>query len=352
MTRLYSHPHFRKHDVPPDHPERPERLERIEAELRELPGECMRTTSHRSARHDELARVHTPGYLETLSGLRGKDASLDHETHVSPGSVDAALLAAGTCLDMVEALATGTLQAGFALVRPPGHHALPDRGMGYCLLNNVAIAAAHARSKGLERVLVLDWDVHHGNGTQAAFYDDPHVLVIDLHQERLFPAGGEMAEAGAGRGAGYTVNVPLPSGSTNGDYVRVLLDIVAPVARWYRPGLLLVSAGFDAAAGDPEGGMDLTSDGFFDMASVAAGIAARHAGGRIGLVLEGGYGLATLGTCVRRTVEALVAAPPVGARAASVAAAAATPPVERVITDVRRRVRASLPVDFAGPVAP
>ncbi len=342
-TLLYSHGAFREHTVPAGHPERPERLDRIEEALRNLPAGCARTVSDRVARMDELLRVHAPGYLQALLALRGRQAALDRETHVAPGSVDAALHAAGTCLDMIDALLDGRAEAAFALVRPPGHHALPDRGMGYCLLNNAALAVAHARARGVRRVAVLDIDVHHGNGTQAAFYDDPHVLVIDLHQEALFPAeSGGIAEAGTGAGAGCTVNVPLPSGSNDADYLAAIFGLVEPLLARYDPELLLVSCGFDAAGGDPEGGMDLTPDGFFGVMSAVAAMAARHARGRLGLVLEGGYALATLGACAQRTVEALAAAPtdvtPFRERAAQ-----APPPVMRRIDEVRRRIEAIPP---------
>lgn len=184
-TAIYQHPAFRDHVLPEGHPDRVKRLDVIEASLRALPAGCRLVTSEFVASVAEAELVHDPAYVREFLALRGRSASLDHETFVAPGSVDAALRAAGTCLDMVEALSQGTIQAGFALVRPPGHHATPIQGMGYCLLNNVAIAAAHARSRGLERVMILDWDAHLGNGTQAAFYGDPGVLVVDLHQAQF-----------------------------------------------------------------------------------------------------------------------------------------------------------------------
>lgn len=320
-----------RHEVPAGHPECPERLAHIVAALEPLPVGARWVRSPRVAQVAELVRVHDAAYVDALLRARGRATAFDDETFAGPGSVDAALGAAGTCLDLVDALLADRCDAGFALVRPPGHHALPDRAMGYCLVNHVAVAAAHARAAGVERVAIVDWDAHLGNGTQAAFRADPSVLVIDLHQDELFPPGGAVDDTGTGAARGTTVNVPLPSGSTAEDYLAVLEQIVAPALARHRPGLVLVSCGFDAASGDPQAGMDVAPAGFADLAGCVAELARRHGGGRLGLVLEGGYALAQLGACARGVVERLARPPRSATRAAE-----ASPPVAAVIAAVHR----------------
>lgn len=340
QTEIYLNNLSARHEVPAGHPERAERLARIVEALRPLPAGARFVTSTRAATVEELARVHTTPYVENLLRSSGHAVEFDEETVTGPASVDVALAATGTCLDMVDALAAGRAEAGFALVRPPGHHATPDRAMGYCLLNNVAVAAAHARASGIERVAIVDWDAHLGNGTQTAFAEDPAVLVIDLHQEELFPSGGAASDIGMGAGRGTTVNVPLPSGSTAEDYLAVLEQIVEPLFAWHRPELVLVSCGFDAAFGDPEAGMDVAPAGFAALARSVADSATRHGAGGIGLVLEGGYALDVLGTCARGVVETLAAYPhPLG----SGAVAEASPLVAGIIDKVRRVITAACP---------
>jgi acetoin utilization deacetylase AcuC-like enzyme len=304
---LVDDPLFAEHRGRGYHPERPERLVAAKQALR-LAGERglgATVLAPRDATLDELARVHTSRYLDELEQLRGGHAALDDDTFLGPRSVEAAYRAAGGGLALVDALLDGHASLGLALVRPPGHHATPDRGMGFCLLNNVATAAAHARSRGVRRVAILDWDVHHGNGTEAAFLHDPSVLFVSVHQHPFYPGTGSASDRGHGEGEGYTVNVPLSTGGDDATYARVFDRLVGPVLDAYAPELVLVSAGFDAHARDPLAGMALSANGFAAMSHVVRDIAARHASGRIGVFLEGGYDLEGLETSLLSTLLAL-----------------------------------------------
>ncbi len=279
------------------HPERPERLEAANAALeRARSGEGLTFTpiAPRPATAEELARVHEPAFVTWLESLRGEEGYVDADTYVGPQSVAIAELAAGGTVAMVDAMIDGPVKRGIALVRPPGHHATPARAMGFCLLNNVAIAAAHARARGLERVAVVDWDVHHGNGTQDTFYRDPHVLYVSTHQYPFYPGTGAVLETGEGEGKGYTVNVPLGAGGGDGVYRGAFERVVLPALEEYRPDLILVSAGFDASARDPLAEMTLSADAFGWMGRELRRIADRTAKGRIAMVLEGGYDLVAL----------------------------------------------------------
>ena len=229
------------------------------------------------ASREDVLRCHAAAHVEHVASIRG-EIWLDGDTPASATSYEAALLAAGAAIQAAE---TGA----FALVRPPGHHALPDRAMGFCLFDNVAIAARWAQAElGVERVAILDWDVHHGNGTEAIFLHDPGVLFVSLHQWPFYPGTG-----GPGSGNETTINLPLPAGSGDAEYVEVFEQVVEPAMRAFEPELLLVSAGFDAAAGDPLAGMELTADGFRELARRAASFAPR-----VGAVLEGGYDVEAL----------------------------------------------------------
>ncbi len=287
------------HDPGLGHPERPERLRAVEAILNALDAPAFDFESPAAAHPSVIARVHSDAHIERLLALRDDEARLDPDTVVSPGSIRAALLAAGAAVAGVDAICGGETETAFGLVRPPGHHAEADRAMGFCLFNNVAIAAAHARAvHGIERVLVVDWDVHHGNGTQAMFYDDPGVLFFSTHQFPFYPGSGSLREVGAGAGLGYTVNVPLPPGTRDGDYARIFSELLRPIADAYAPQLVLVSAGFDAHADDPLGGMAVTEEGFAVMCDAVRSIADAHAGGKLMLLLEGGYDLEGLARSV------------------------------------------------------
>jgi acetoin utilization deacetylase AcuC-like enzyme len=315
-TLLLTDDSFYDHDPGPFHPETPDRLRAVRQALAEPPAGAAWAMPGREATREELERVHAPRYLDAIARVEGRHADLDPDTSVSPGSVRAARLAAGACVELVEQVVSGRAQNGFAFVRPPGHHAESGRAMGFCLFNNVAAAAAHAvRKLGLQRVLIVDWDVHHGNGTQHMFERDPRVLYFSSHRFPFYPGTGDFDETGEGEGRGYTVNVPLPAGMGDADFHAVYMRVLEPVAMRYQPQLVLVSAGFDAHAADPLGGMRATHEGFAALCAITKRVAEASAGGRIGLVLEGGYGLAALGASARACVEVLrgAAAPTVSA---------------------------------------
>jgi acetoin utilization deacetylase AcuC-like enzyme len=294
---------FDAHSPLGHHPERPERLVAARAGVSSAGVALQRVTS-RAATDDELARVHERRFIDALGRLRGESGYLDPDTYVSAESVDVARLAAGSLAAMVEALVAGPARRGVALLRPPGHHARPARAMGFCLLNNVAVAAAHARARGVERVAVVDWDVHHGNGTQEMFWRDPHVLYVSTHQFPFYPGTGDVDEVGEGEGAGYTVNVPLVAHGGDAVYAAAFERIVLPVLESYAPQLVLVSAGFDAAARDPLAQMELSPEAFGWMARALARVAGDVP---VGLVLEGGYDLVALEAGLRSAVQGMAA---------------------------------------------
>jgi acetoin utilization deacetylase AcuC-like enzyme len=296
---------FADHQTPPGHPESRERaavLERAAADWRARGGEVV---APRAASHEQLARVHTSEHLRRIAETAGVAVALDADTYTSPETHDVALLAAGACVDAVERVLGGVDQRAFALVRPPGHHAERNRAMGFCFYNNVAVAAAHARSLGAARVAIVDYDVHHGNGTQHVFESDPHVLYVSLHQYPYYPGTGAADETGTGAGAGFTVNVPLEAGAVDGDYQLVFDELVVPVLRQFNPDLILVSAGFDAHERDPLGGMRLTTPAFSAMTTALRRVADECCGGRIAAVTEGGYDLQALAACIDRVLVAL-----------------------------------------------
>jgi acetoin utilization deacetylase AcuC-like enzyme len=296
---------YLRHHTPEGHPERVARIE----QLLELAARSDRfgvsvIPATRRATHDELALVHDPFYVNILAGAAGRSLMLDPDTFMSPDSFDVACHAAGGVLDLVDRVMGGELDNGFAAVRPPGHHAESDHAMGFCLFNNIAVAAAYAlEHHGLQRVLVLDWDVHHCNGTQQMFWDESRVLLVSLHQFPFYPGTGAVDETG-GRGApGHTVNIPMSGGWGDGEYAAAFRRVVRPVAEAFAPELVLVSAGYDAHADDPIGGMRVSDAGFEAMAREVVHIAATYAGGRCVAVLEGGYHLGALERCVELTLK-------------------------------------------------
>jgi len=280
-------------DHPAYHPERPERLTAARAATSGSQVDW-RPVDRRAATIAELARVHHPAYLESLDELRGEVGYIDADTYVAPLSVEAAYHAAGGAVSLVDKLIYTDVSRGVALLRPPGHHACAGRAMGFCLLNNVAVAAAHAVGRGLSRVLVVDWDVHHGNGTQEMFWRSPNVLYVSLHQFPFYPGTGAVEEAGEGEGRGFTLNVPLSAGAGDDVYRSAFERTVLPVAYEYAPELVLVSAGFDASLRDPLAQMRLSSAAFGWMGRALRRVADESAKGRIGMVLEGGYDLVGL----------------------------------------------------------
>lgn len=297
------------------HPERPERLgaarraidrAAARAEDREGAAVTLERLDARDASDDDLAAAHAPAYIDTLTRLSGHHAAIDADTYLAPASVPAARRAAGATIAMVDAmLAPGGAKIGAALVRPPGHHATHDRAMGFCILNNVAVAAHYALRRGVQRVAIIDWDVHHGNGTQDIFEQDQRVLYVSLHESPLYPGTGLSTETGEGEGVGYTVNIPLSEGATDAVYRLAFQQVVLPVVALFSPELVLVSAGFDAHERDPLASMRLTAAGYGFMASALRGVAEESAKGRIGLVLEGGYDLAAIESSLLASVRGI-----------------------------------------------
>jgi acetoin utilization deacetylase AcuC-like enzyme len=314
---------FAEHQTPPGHPESPERAEVLDAVAAEWRRQGGEVVAPRPATRDELRRVHDEAYLSRVAATAGKAVALDPDTYTSPESVDIALLAAGAAVDAVARVLGGAATGALALVRPPGHHAERDRAMGFCLYNNVAVAAAHARAHGADRVAIVDYDVHHGNGTQHMFEHDPQVLYVSTHQYPYYPGTGAAGEVGVGGGAGFTVNLPLEAGAVNEDYKLAFADLVLPIVRQFKPDLILISAGFDAHERDPLGGMRLTTSAFAAMTLELAAAAEECCRGRIVAVTEGGYDLRALGESLRAVIGALA-----GDRRASPAwpAAGAVPP--------------------------
>lgn len=286
---------YREHRAPEGHPERPDRLAAVEEAIASR-AEALSQLAPRQAGDEEILRIHERAHLESISAaVRRAPTQLDPDTYLSPRSLEVARLAAGGSIDLARAVARGDLTAGLAAVRPPGHHAEPHRAMGFCLLNNVAIAAAALRAEeGVERILILDWDVHHGNGTQRSFEEDPNLLYFSTHQYPFYPGTGAFDEAGSGRGEGATVNVPLPAGCNDEVYLGALQRILVPLVLAFRPEILLVSAGFDAHRDDPLGGMRISGEGFAGMGSIVRSLADAVCSGRLAYFLEGGYSISGL----------------------------------------------------------
>jgi acetoin utilization deacetylase AcuC-like enzyme len=295
---VVSSPRFADHVTPPGHPESPERADVLEAIASRAKARGEEVTTMRPASRQQLLRVHTATHIDGIEATRGHALMIDADTYTSPDTADVALLAAGAAVQGVEAvLIVGDRphRAAAALVRPPGHHAESARAMGFCIYNNVAVAAADARARGVARVAIVDYDVHHGNGTQQIFYDDPSVLYISTHQFPFYPGTGAATEIGERDGLGFTVNLPIEAGATDGDYVHVFERGVLPVLEQFRPGLLLISAGFDAHEQDPLAQMRMSSAGFAWITSELRAMADRVSDGKVVLVTEGGYALPALG---------------------------------------------------------
>jgi len=321
------------HRTPDGHPERIERMQgllRLAQRADELGVSVL--PARRQATHAELALVHTPAHIEKIAATARQRASmLDPDTFTAPESYEIARYAAGSVLDLVDRVMAREFDNAFAAVRPPGHHAESARAMGFCLFNNVAVAAAHALAHhGLERVMVIDWDVHHGNGTQEIFWNDPRVLFVSLHQFPLYPGTGAVEEVGGEQALGRTVNVPMRAGFGDAEWTTALRRIAGAAARAFPPQLVLLSAGFDAHAHDPLGGMQVSTEGFSAMADEVLAIAREHAGGRLVAVLEGGYDVEALFASVAGVLRRMAGAAP-GAGVMD----GADDAFERVLADVR-----------------
>jgi acetoin utilization deacetylase AcuC-like enzyme len=304
MLTVISSTRFADHLTPPGHPERPERaiaMAAVVARFREGGGHVI---DPRAATDDDLLRVHTPEHVDAMLATRGRAARLDPDTSTSPDSEEVARLAAGAVLTAVdEALDGRAPSRAMAVVRPPGHHAEADRAMGFCLYNNIAVGAAYARARGLSRVAIVDYDVHHGNGTQWTFYEDPTVLYISSHQYPYYPGTGSADQTGRGAGLGYTLNLPLEAGAGNQDVMSQYRREALPTLEWFKPELLLVSAGFDAHERDPLAGCRMTTAGFRELTGLLIGAADRLCDGRAVLVTEGGYDITALTECLEAVFD-------------------------------------------------
>jgi acetoin utilization deacetylase AcuC-like enzyme len=299
---LITSPRFEEHVTPPGHPERMERAHVMDAVAARWAEKGGRVVAPRPVTREELERVHDPAYLDEIAATAGRPAMLDEDTFTSPASFEIAGLAAGATVQAAEhALDTG--ETAFALVRPPGHHAERDRAMGFCLYNNIAVAAAAALARGLERVAIVDIDVHHGNGTQWMFYGEPRVLYVSSHQYPFYPGTGAAEEVGVREGIGFTLNVPLAAGGADADYDRAYRTVIVPALGRFQPQLLLVSAGFDAHERDPLASMRVTTEGYAAIVAQLKAAADGHC--PMALVTEGGYELTAFAACLDASLTVL-----------------------------------------------
>jgi histone deacetylase 6 len=299
---------FLLHRAPYEHPEHPGRLSAIVDRLETdgLAARC-RSVPARQATREELLAAHTPGHVDRVAATAQIEfVQLDPDTYTCRRSAEAARLAAGGLVDLTIEVASGRLANGFALLRPPGHHAEADRAMGFCLFNNVAVATQAARRAGIRRILVVDWDVHHGNGTQHSFETDPDLLYFSTHQYPFYPGTGAIREVGRGPARGRTVNVAWPEGMGDADYSAAFDRVLLPIARAFDAELVLVSCGFDAAEGDLLGGMRLSAGGYAALTQKVSSLA----GGRVVLALEGGYNLEAIAAAAAACTRVLLGEPP------------------------------------------
>lgn len=313
-TALVTHPDFLFHDTGPFHPESPARLRAIEAMLarQELTDPTLKKLNRlipEPSALEWITAVHDPGYVASVEEWckLGLSRLPTGDTEISRASYQVALLAAGAAITAVDAVFSKQVRNAFCVVRPPGHHAEYQGGMGFCVFNTVAAAARYTQKKyGVSRVLIIDWDVHHGNGTQQIFEEDPSVLYISLHQSSWYPFTGAVWERGTGRGEGYTVNIPLAKGSGDAEYLKAFTSLVIPAAEAFMPEVVLISAGFDAHRDDPLSGTEVTEEGFDHLLRMTMDISRQSTDGRIISVLEGGYHVGALTRCVERHLRLLL----------------------------------------------
>ena len=316
MPPFFRHPASLGHDTGHGHPERADRIRAIEAVLESRDWLGWQPVEAPAATDEQLLRVHPREYVDEVRARSERGAAFDMDTPTSPGSYEAALRAAGGACALVESLLSGGERAGFSALRPPGHHAETATAMGFCLFANVAIAARHALDAlGAQRILVLDWDVHHGNGTNALFHDSPELLFVSIHQYPFWPGSGPLDDVGEGDGEGYSSNLPVPAGTVEAAFLSLIEHVVMPAARQYRPDLILISAGYDAHRDDPLGGLRLETASFAGMSSRMRALG-DELGVPVGAVLEGGYDLSALASSVAETMAVLAngAMPPEVAR--------------------------------------
>jgi acetoin utilization deacetylase AcuC-like enzyme len=305
MPPFFRHPSSLEHDTGFGHPERADRIRAIEAALESRDWLGWEPVEAPAATEEQLLRIHPREYVEEVRRRSARGEAFDMDTPTSGGSYEAALHAAGGACALVEALLSSRERTGFSALRPPGHHAERATAMGFCLFANAAIAARHALDAlGAERVLVVDWDVHHGNGTNALFRDSPEVLFASIHQSPFWPGTGPLSDVGEGEGEGYSINLPVPAGTGEAAFLSLVEHLVIPVARQYCPDLILISAGYDAHRDDPLGGLRLETATFAGLSSRLR-VLGDELGAPVGAVLEGGYDLGALASSVAETMAAL-----------------------------------------------
>ena len=302
---IFTSDRFADHLTPPGHPERVERAEVMQHVVAQWRKRGGAVHEPRPAPTEQLARIHEADHISLVRETAGRAVALDPDTFTSPDTYEVACLAAGAACQAVDHVLDGDGRKAIAVVRPPGHHAERGKAMGFCFFNNIAVAAAHARARGLSRVAIVDYDVHHGNGTQWSFYDDPSVLFISSHQYPYYPGTGAAGDVGKDRGVGFTVNLPLEVGATDADYELVYQRVALPVLRQFKPELVLVSAGFDAHHRDPLAGMRVTTEQFGRLTALIVRAADDVCRGRVVAITEGGYDLHALAASLDVAIHVL-----------------------------------------------
>ena len=272
----------------------------------------MRSVEPKAARIEDITLVHSKDYVlsikDACSRLRLNNIALDPDTIISRDSFEAALFAAGAVIEGIDLICDGEIDNAFCMVRPPGHHARPSQAMGFCIFNNIAVGARYIQKKyRLERILIVDWDVHHGNGTEEIFYQDPSVFYISLHQYPHYPGTGSGQSRGAGKGKGFNLNIPMQAPSGDAEYIKVFQEIIVPVLKDFKPEFILISAGFDGHKDDPLSSLTLTEHGYYEMTKIIKEAAALYSKNRIVSILEGGYNLTSLANSVHSHLKSLIA---------------------------------------------